>query len=70
MVDYKRPRSQRRGQEQEVYEDALGRTKMSQMLVEDTSGDLDFMLNSNIDVRVEFDDAVKRAAAANGPLTR
>jgi len=68
MVDYKTPRNQRQGQGKEVYEDALGRTKMSQMLVEDTSGELDFMLNSNIDVRVEFNDAVKQAAAANGPL--
>lgn len=44
--------------------DALGRTQMSRMLVEDTTGKSDMMLNSNIDVRVEFDDAIKQAAAA------
>jgi hypothetical protein len=34
------------------------------MLVEDTTGKSDMMLNSNIDVTVEFDDAIKQAAAA------
>lgn len=40
---------------------------MSRMLVEGTSGDVDFMLHNNTNVRVEFDDAIKQAGAADGP---
>lgn len=66
MVDYKKAKSARRGRDKEIFEDALGRTNMSRMLVEDTSGKMDFMLHTNIDERVEFDDAIKQAAAG-GP---
>ena len=68
MVDYKKAKRARMGQDKEIFEDALGRTKMSQLLAEDTTGKMDFMLHSNIDVRVEFNDAIKQAAAVNGPL--
>ena len=64
MVDYKKAFHARRGQDKEIYRDALGRRQMSSILVEDTSGKTDMMLNSNIDVRVEFNDAIKQAAAA------
>ncbi len=64
MADYKKAPRERRGQDKEVFQDAVGRTAMSQILVEDTSGKADMMLNSNIDVDVEFGDAVKAAAAA------
>ena len=64
MVDYKKAFHARRGQDKEIYRDALGRRQMSSILVEDTSGKSDMMLNSNIDVRVEFNDAIKQAAAA------
>jgi hypothetical protein len=44
--------------------DAISRAVMSRIPVEDTSGKSDVMLNSNIDVQVEFNDAIKQAAAA------
>jgi hypothetical protein len=44
--------------------DAISRAEMSCLLVSDTSGKSEWMLNSNIDVRVEFNDAIKQAAAA------
>ena len=64
MTDYKKAPGERRGRDKEVFQDAVGRAAMSQILVEDTSSKADMMLNANIDVDVEFGEAVKAAAAA------
>jgi hypothetical protein len=42
----------------------MSRKAMSLSMVEDTSGKSDMMLNTNVDARVPFDDAIKQAAAA------
>lgn len=38
MCDYAKPVEQRKGQDKEIFEDAFGRTHMSRILIEDTSG--------------------------------
>ena len=42
----------------------MSRKAMSRIMVEDTSGKSDMMLNTNVDARVPFDDAIKQAAVA------
>lgn len=58
MVDYRKTPNQRRGQEKEIFEDAFGRTHMSKILVEDTTGKSAMIVNTNVDVQVPFDDKI------------
>ena len=58
LCDYSKDMRQRRGQDKKIWDDALGRVYMSRMLVEDTSGKSEMMVQSNVDVRVEFDEGI------------
>lgn len=65
MTDPTLAPSARRGTNKQIFQDAVGRVQLSKFLVNDTSGKADMLVNSNVDVRVPFDDAIKQAA---GPI--
>lgn len=64
--DYTTSRTQKRGLENEIFDDAIGRAMMSRILVEDTIGKADVLLNANVDILVPFSDAIKQGAADDG----
>lgn len=63
MCEYNTSLAQKKGQEKEIFEDALGRTMMSKTMITDETGKFEMMYNTNIDVRVPFSEEIKRAAA-------
>jgi hypothetical protein len=63
MCEYDTPREAKRGQEKQIFEDALARAAGSKEMITDESGRFEPMYNTNIDIRVPFSDEIKRAAA-------
>jgi hypothetical protein len=59
MVDYSTGMREKKGKEREIFMDAVGRTKMSKEMIVTGGGR---MVQTNVDVRVEFDDALKEMA--------